>query len=152
MIGLIQRVSEASVAVDGETIGCIGPGLMALVAAERGDTPAQACRLAQRLLSYRVFEDDDGKMNLDLRQVQGGILLVPQFTLAADTGKGNRPSFTGAAEPAVGRELFDVVVHEVAQQCPRVATGRFGANMAVRLVNQGPVTFWLRVPPDASRV
>ncbi len=147
MIGLLQRVSEASVRVDDELVGQIGPGLMVLVAVEPGDGPAQAKRLAQRLVSYRIFEDNAGKMNLDVREAAGGLLLVPQFTLAADTGKGNRPSFSGAAEPALGRELFDLLVREVARLCPRVATGRFGANMAVSLVNQGPVTFSLRVPP-----
>jgi D-tyrosyl-tRNA(Tyr) deacylase len=146
----LQRVSEASVSVGGEVVGAIGPGLMVLVAVERGDGPAQARRLAERLVSYRVFEDTAGKMNLDVREANGGLLLVPQFTLAADTGKGNRPSFSGAAEPAVGRELFDLLVREVAQQCPRVATGEFGANMSVSLVNQGPVTFLLRVSPDTA--
>jgi D-tyrosyl-tRNA(Tyr) deacylase len=150
MIGLLQRVSEASVRVDGTVVGEIGPGLMVLAAVERGDTAAQAARLAERLVSYRVFEDTEGKMNLDVRQAGGGVLLVPQFTLAADTGRGNRPSFSAAAEPARGRELFDALVGEVARRCPRVATGRFGANMAVALVNRGPVTFWLRVPPAAS--
>lgn len=150
MIGLLQRVSEASVRVDDELVGQIGPGLMVLVAVERGDGPAQAQRLAERLVAYRVFEDNAGKMNLDVREAAGGLLLVPQFTLAADTGKGNRPSFSGAADPAQGRELFDLLVREVAQRCPRVATGRFGANMAVSLVNQGPVTFSLRVPPGTE--
>lgn len=147
MIGLLQRVSEARVTVEGETIGAIGRGLMVLVAVERGDGPAQATRLAERLVSYRVFEDTAGKMNLDVRESNGGLLLVPQFTLAADTGKGNRPGFSAAADPALGRELFDGLVREVSRLCPRVATGRFGANMAVSLVNQGPVTFWLRVAP-----
>ena len=152
MIGLLQRVSEASVRVDGEIVGQIGAGLMVLVAVERGDSPLQAERLAERLVSYRVFEDNAGKMNLDVRQASGGLLLVPQFTLAADTGRGNRPSFSAAADPAIGRELFDLLVREVSQRCPRVATGQFGANMAVSLVNQGPVTFLLRVPPDSSTV
>jgi len=150
MIGLLQRVSEAKVAVEDEVIGTIGPGLMVLVAVERGDGLAQAQRLAERLVSYRVFEDTAGKMNLDVREANGGLLLVPQFTLAADTRKGNRPSFSGAAEPALGRELFDLLIHEVAQRCPRVATGRFGATMTVSLVNEGPVTIWLQVPPNAA--
>ena len=150
MIGLLQRVSEAKVIVDGKVIGAIGPGLMVLVAVERGDGPAQAGRLAERLVSYRVFEDTAGKMNLDVRATNGGLLLVPQFTLAADTRKGNRPGFSVAAEPALGRELFELLVREVAQQCPRVATGRFGTNMSVSLVNEGPVTIWLQVPPDAA--
>lgn len=147
MIGLLQRVSEASVRVGGEIVGEIGRGLMVLVAVERGDTPAQARRLAERLVAYRVFEDQAGKMNLDVREAGGGILLVPQFTLAADTSKGNRPSFSRAAGPGLGGDIFDMLVREVRERCPRVATGRFSANMAVSLVNQGPVTFWLRVAP-----
>jgi D-tyrosyl-tRNA(Tyr) deacylase len=149
MIGLLQRVSSASVSVDGETVGAIGRGLLVLIGVERGDGERQAVRLAERLVSYRVFEDAGGRMNLDVCQVEGGVLLVPQFTLAADTAKGNRPSFSGAAEPQTGSRLFDRLVHEVARHCPRVATGRFGADMAVSLVNQGPVTFWLQVAPDA---
>ncbi len=147
MVGLLQRVSEASVRVNGALIGQIGLGLMVLVAVERGDGPAQARRLAERLVSYRVFEDNAGKMNLDVREANGGLLLVPQFTLVADTRKGNRPSFSGAADPASGRELFDRLIREVSQLCPRVATGQFGANMAVSLVNQGPVTLLLQVSP-----
>ncbi len=150
MIGLLQRVSEARVQIAGELVGEIGPGLLVLVAVERGDTPEQVRRLAERLVAYRVFEDVAGKMNLDVRAAGGSLLLVPQFTLAADTGRGNRPSFTNAAEPGTGRELFDLLVHEVAAHGPRIATGRFGANMAVSLVNQGPVTFMLRVPPAIS--
>jgi D-tyrosyl-tRNA(Tyr) deacylase len=147
MIGLLQRVSEASVRVGEELVGQIGAGLLVLVAVERGDTPAQAQRLAERLVAYRVFEDADGKMNRDVREADGGLLLVPQFTLAADTRKGNRPSFSGAADPASGRELFECLAREVARLCPRVATGRFGAHMAVSLVNDGPVTVSLRVLP-----
>lgn len=147
MIGLLQRVSEASVRVENELVGEIGPGLLVLVAVEQGDGPAQARRLAERLVSYRVFQDNTGKMNLDVREAAGGLLLVPQFTLAADTATGNRPSFSKAADPALGRELFDLLVREIARLCPRVATGRFGTDMAVSLVNQGPVTFSLRVPP-----
>jgi D-tyrosyl-tRNA(Tyr) deacylase len=149
MIGLLQRVTEASVTVDGAINGRIGPGLMVLVAVQRGDTPEQAERLAQRLLAYRVFEDDAGKMNLDVTQIGGGLLLVPQFTLAADTGRGNRPSFSRAADPALGRQLFDACVVAARARWDNVATGRFGANMDVRLLNQGPVTFWLEVPPGA---
>jgi D-tyrosyl-tRNA(Tyr) deacylase len=148
MIGLLQRVSEARVTVTGQVVGAIGRGLMVLVAVERGDGPAQARRLAERLLAYRVFEDEAGRMNLDVRQVEGSLLLVPQFTLAADTDRGNRPSFSGAADPALGQELFELLVREIASQCPRVATGRFGADMSVALVNEGPVTFRLRVPPE----
>lgn len=147
MIGLLQRVSEASVRVAGELVGQIGTGLLVLVAVERGDGPGQARRLAERLVAYRVFPDAAGKMNLDVREAGGALLLVPQFTLAADTNRGNRPSFSGAADPAIGQELFDALVREVAAQGARVATGRFGADMAVSLVNQGPVTFMLRTPP-----
>jgi D-tyrosyl-tRNA(Tyr) deacylase len=143
MIGLIQRVSEASVAVDGQIIGSIGGGLMVLVGVQRDDGPAQAERLAERLLAYRVFEDADGRMNLDVTQAGGGVLLVPQFTLAADTNAGNRPSFTSAAEPGQARGLFDALVAAVRSDWDSVAEGRFGANMDIRLVNRGPVTFWL---------
>ena len=150
MIGLLQRVSTARVTVASEVIGEIGPGLLVLVAVERGDAAAQATRLAERLLSYRVFEDPDGRMNLDVREGGGSLLLVPQFTLAADTTRGNRPGFSAAAEPALGRELFGRLVDEVTRQHSRVATGRFGATMSVSLVNEGPVTFWLRVPPEGA--
>ena len=143
MIGLIQRVSKASVAVDGQIIGSIDVGLLALIGVRRGDTPARANRLAERLLAYRVFEDGDGKMNLDLTQADGGILLIPQFTLTADTGTGNRPSFTSAAKPDQARTLFDDLVAATRSRWDTVAAGRFGANMSVSLVNQGPVTFWL---------
>jgi D-tyrosyl-tRNA(Tyr) deacylase len=147
MIALIQRVSEARVAVGSDTIGEIGPGLLALVGVERGDGPEQARRLAERVLAYRVFEDAAGRMNLDVRQANGGLLLVPQFTLAADTRSGNRPSFTAAADPADGDRLFGLLVSTARASWPNVATGRFGANMAVSLVNQGPVTFWIQVQP-----
>lgn len=150
MIGLLQRVSEASVRVAGEEVGAIGPGLLVLVAVERGDGPEQVRRLAERLVAYRVFADASGKMNLDVRAAGGALLLVPQFTLAADTDRGNRPGFSAAAEPNVGRTLFEMLVGEVAARGPRVATGRFGADMAVSLVNQGPVTFMLRAPPRAD--
>ncbi|MBM4195723.1 MAG: D-tyrosyl-tRNA(Tyr) deacylase [Gammaproteobacteria bacterium] len=150
MIGLLQRVSEAAVQVQGELVGKIGAGLLVLVAVERGDGPDQARRLAERLVAYRVFADTAGKMNLDVRQANGGLLLVPQFTLAADTDSGNRPSFSGAADPADGERLFVELVRQVSLLCPRVATGRFGADMAVSLVNQGPVTFRLRVAPAAA--
>jgi D-tyrosyl-tRNA(Tyr) deacylase len=146
VIGLIQRVSEASVTVDGDVLGRIGPGLLALIAVERNDDQAQAVRLAERLLAYRVFEDDEGRMNLDLTQTGGGLLLIPQFTLAADTRKGNRPSFMKAAEPDQGRELFDGLVEAARARWHTVETGRFGANMDISLINRGPVTFWLEVP------
>jgi D-tyrosyl-tRNA(Tyr) deacylase len=147
MIALIQRVSEAAVIVDGETIASIGPGVLALIGVERGDTPATAGRLGTRLLAYRIFPDADGRMNLAVSDIGGGVLLVPQFTLAADTDRGNRPSFGHAAEPHEGKRLFDLVVEEVSGRHSPVATGRFGAEMHVRLVNHGPVTFRLRVRP-----
>ncbi|MFW2406093.1 MAG: D-aminoacyl-tRNA deacylase [Gammaproteobacteria bacterium] len=150
MIGLLQRVSHASVTVGGEVTGQIGQGLLVLVAVQRGDGPEQARRLAERLLSYRVFEDDTGRMNLDVTRIDGGLLLVPQFTLAADTGKGNRPSFSRAAEPEEGQALFDECVAATRARWDKVATGRFGANMNVELLNQGPVTFWLEVPPTRT--
>lgn len=152
MIGLLQRVSEASVTVDGECVGKIGPGLMVLVCAERGDTRKEADALLAKLLSYRVFYDGDGKMNLNVAQVAGGLLLVPQFTLAADTRSGTRPSFTPAAPPQQARELFDYTVERARAAHPVVDTGRFGADMKVALVNDGPVTFWLQVAPAAPAV
>lgn len=146
MIALLQRVSEAAVDVNGKRVGAIETGMLALIAVERGDSEKEADRLLQRLLAYRIFPDDDGRMNLDVRQVGGGMLLVPQFTLAANTRKGNRPSFTGAALPEQGRRLFEYLVFQARQQLTNVATGRFGAAMKVSLVNDGPVTFWLHVP------
>lgn len=146
MIGLLQRVSEARVVVAGSVVGEIGRGLLVLVGVEKGDGEAQAERLLERLLGYRVFPDAQDRMNLSLRDVQGGLLLVPQFTLAADTAKGMRPSFTPAAEPAEGRPLFDFLVARARALHAPVATGVFGADMKVHLVNDGPVTFWLRVP------
>ncbi|HHI94812.1 MAG TPA: D-tyrosyl-tRNA(Tyr) deacylase [Gammaproteobacteria bacterium] len=145
MIALLQRVSEASVTIDGEMTGVIEQGLMVLVGVERGDTGVQADRLLQRLLTYRVFADADDKMNLSLKDIQGGLLLVPQFTLAADTRKGARPSFSCAASPEHGQRLFDYFLAQAQQQYTNVATGRFGADMQVSLVNDGPVTFWLQV-------
>lgn len=150
MISLIQRVTRAAVSVSGQSVGSIGPGLLALVAVQRGDGPAQARRMAERLTCYRVFPDGNGRMNLDVKQARGGILLVPQFTLAADTRSGNRPSLGRAADPDTGSELFDALVAEVRKRWEAVATGRFGAEMAVELVNDGPVTFWLEVPPDSE--
>lgn len=145
MIGLLQRVSHAHVDVDGVTIGAIDRGLLVLICAERGDTRAEAERLLERLLNYRVFSDTEGKMNLSLRQVEGGLLLVPQFTLAADTRKGNRPSFTPAAPPEQGRALFEYALERARAIHPVVAAGEFGADMQVTLTNDGPVTIWLRV-------
>ncbi len=150
MIGLLQRVTQAQVEVDGETVGRIGPGLLVLLAVEPADTEAQAGRLVERLLGYRVFEDAQGRMNLSVRDTGGSVLLVPQFTLAADTDKGMRPSFTGAAAPELGRALFDYAVDCARTQLGgRVATGRFGAHMQVSLTNDGPVTFWLRAARPA---
>lgn len=146
MIGLLQRVSQARVTVDGEVTGEIGAGLLVLLAVEPGDSPAQAERLIERLVGYRVFPDAAGRMNLSLADTGGGLLLVPQFTLAADTNKGMRPSFTAAAPPEHGKTLFDRAVIEARQRLgERVATGRFGAHMQVSLTNDGPVTFWLQV-------
>lgn len=147
MIGLLQRVTRAKVTVDDEVVGQIDQGLMVLIGVERGDTEAQAHRLCERLLGYRVFSDDADKMNLSVASIGGGLLLVPQFTLPADTRKGTRPSFTPAAAPADGKRLFDELVTHARGLHPTVETGRFGANMQVELVNDGPVTLWLRVDP-----
>jgi D-tyrosyl-tRNA(Tyr) deacylase len=146
MIGLLQRVRSARVTVAGEVVGAIGPGLLVLVGVERGDGEREADRLLERLLGYRVFPDTEGKMNLSVRDIGGGLLLVPQFTLPADTGKGTRPSFTPAAAPEQGRRLFEYLAARARERHPLVAIGRFGEEMDVSLVNQGPVTFWLRVP------
>lgn len=145
MIGLLQRVSEARVSVAGETICEIGSGLLVLVGVEQGDDEARAERLLQKLLDYRVFADDAGRMNRSLRDNGGGLLLVPQFTLAADTRKGLRPSFTAAAPPEQARALFEYLVDQALAAHPRVAAGQFGADMQVALVNDGPVTFSLQV-------
>jgi D-tyrosyl-tRNA(Tyr) deacylase len=143
MIGLIQRVTSASVSVDGLSVGEIGPGLLVLVAVHRDDSEKDISRLAERILGYRVFPDAAGRMNLSLRDENGGLLLVPQFTLAADTKKGMRASFTRAAPPDKGRDYFDRLVDACRAGLDNVETGEFGANMQVRLVNDGPVTFWL---------
>jgi len=143
MIALLQRVSQACVIVDGANIGAIDKGLMVLVCAERGDTEKEADALLTKLLNYRVFSDAAGKMNLSVKDCGGGILLVPQFTLAADTNSGTRPSFTPAAAPDVARELFDYFLKQAQRLHPMVASGRFGADMKVSLTNDGPVTFWL---------
>jgi D-aminoacyl-tRNA deacylase len=145
MIALIQRVTRASVTVDGAVIGAVDRGLLVLIGVEREDSAQQAERLAQRLTGYRVFEDADGKMNLSVKDIDGGILLVPQFTLAADTRKGARPSFSSAAPPERAQHLFHELVRNVGALHNPVATGRFGAEMFVELVNHGPVTFWLQV-------
>ncbi|MFC5476511.1 D-aminoacyl-tRNA deacylase [Paraherbaspirillum soli] len=149
MIALLQRVSHASVVVEGATVGAIDAGLMVLLCAERGDREREADALLAKLLGYRVFADDAGKMNRSLVDVGGGLLLVPQFTLAADTCSGTRPSFTPAAAPEDGRRLFDYFAGQATAKYPQVATGRFGADMKVSLTNDGPVTFWLQVKPPA---
>ncbi len=160
MIALLQRVSEAAVLVNenvaGEAVAWekeagkkvvarIGAGMLALIGVEQGDGPDQVARLLQRLLAWRMFADEHGKMNLNLAQCAGGLLLVPQFTLAADTHSGNRPSFTPAATPVEGERMFALLVSSARQQHPLVASGIFGADMKVSLVNDGPVTFWLQV-------
>ncbi|MFI8734555.1 D-aminoacyl-tRNA deacylase [Ectopseudomonas toyotomiensis] len=142
---LIQRVSGARVEVEGEVVGSIDQGLLALVGIEPQDDQASLSRALHKLLNYRVFSDDAGKMNRSLSDVQGGLLLVSQFTLAADTKSGMRASFSSAAPPAQGAALFDALVEMARAQHPQVATGRFGANMQVHLVNDGPVTFLLEV-------
>jgi len=149
LIALLQRVSEARVTVAGDTTGAISQGILALIGVQRDDTEKQAARLLQRLMSYRIFPDSSGRMNLDLGQAGGGLLLVPQFTLAADTNSGNRPSFTPAAPPAEGERLFNYLVMLAGKEISDVQTGVFGADMQVHLVNDGPVTFWLQVPPVA---
>jgi len=145
MIGLLQRVACASVTVDGVTIAQIGTGLMILVGVEKNDSRDQVERLVKKLLEYRVFSDDDGKMNLSVLDIAGEVLLVPQFTLAADTNKGKRPSFSSTAPPEQAADLFAAVVDIMSQQIPQVQAGKFGADMAVELINDGPVTFWLQV-------
>ena len=143
MIGLLQRVSHASVTIDAETVGEIGRGLMVLVAVHRDDTERDISRLAERILGYRVFPDDEGRMNRSVRDEQAGLLLVPQFTLAADTKKGTRASFTKAAAPEMGQDYFERLVAICRESINDVASGRFGADMQVNLTNDGPVTFWL---------
>jgi D-tyrosyl-tRNA(Tyr) deacylase len=145
VIGLLQRVSRARVEVSGETVGAIGRGLLVLVAVQPQDTQASADRLLERILGYRVFPDADDRMNLSLRDLGGGLLLVSQFTLAADTRKGTRASFTSAAPPELGQRLYDYLVERARAAHPEVAAGRFGADMRVSLTNDGPVTFWLQV-------
>lgn len=147
MIALLQRVSEAKVTIDGAVSGAIGRGLLLLLGVARGDTEAQADRLLERVLGYRIFPDEAGRMNRSLTDLGGGLLIVSQFTLVADTAKGTRPGFSKGTNPADGERLYD---YFVAQARPRVAslgTGRFGADMQVSLTNDGPVTFWLEVPP-----
>lgn len=143
MIGMLQRVSEASVDIGAQRVASIGPGLLVLVGVRPSDDEPSALRLLDRLLQYRVFADEAGKMNLSLAQIQGDLLLVPQFTLAADTHKGLRPGFSTAAPPEQGRQLFDTLVQAARSRHGRVETGVFGAHMRVSLTNDGPVTFWL---------
>jgi D-tyrosyl-tRNA(Tyr) deacylase len=147
LIALLQRVAQARVRVAGETVCEIGRGVLALVGVERGDAQREAARLAERVLGYRVFPDAEGKMNRSLADIAGGLLLVPQFTLAADTKSGTRPGFSTAAAPEEGGRLFEHLVQLCRERHPNVATGRFGADMQVSLVNDGPVTFWLQVSP-----
>lgn len=143
MIALLQRVVESSVRIDGAVVGAIGPGLLALIGVLPGDTEEDAVRLLERVLRYRIFEDASGRMNRSLTDVQGGLLLVPQFTLAADTRKGLRPGFSGAAPPDLGRTLYEAIVVAARARHAPVAGGVFGANMQVSLINDGPVTIWL---------
>ena len=150
MIGLIQRVVEAKVVIDGQTVGAIGQGLAVLVGVRPSDTEADAERLLQRLLQYRVFGDESGRMNRSLTEVRGGLLLVPQFTLAADTRKGLRPGFSHAAPPELGRRLFDHLLQRARAAHSPLAAGVFGADMQLSLTNDGPVTFWLETGPPAG--
>ena len=147
MIGLLQRVTRASVDVGEERVGAIGPGLLVLLGVERGDTEREADRLVERIVTYRIFDDADGRMNRSLADTGGALLVVSQFTLAADTHKGTRPGFSTAAAPAEGARLYDYVVATARARVASVATGRFGAHMRVGLENDGPVTFWLQVSP-----
>ena len=150
MISVLQRVRQARVEVEGKVVGQIGAGLVVLVCAERGDTEAEAARLLAKVLRLRIFSDGAGKMNLSVQDTGGGLLLVSQFTLAADTTGGNRPSFTQAAAPDEGRRLYDYLVAQARASHPQVATGQFAADMQVHLVNDGPVTIPLRVAPAAG--
>ncbi len=152
MISVLQRVSEARVVVDGVVVGEIGAGLLVLVCAERGDTETQADKLLAKILKLRIFSDDAGKMNRSVQDTGGGLLIVSQFTLAADTAGGNRPSFTQAAAPDEGRRLYEYVVNRAQAAHPVVQTGRFAADMKVQLVNDGPVTIPLRIAPDLPAV
>lgn len=145
MIALLQRVSSASVKVEDKTVGEIGPGLLVLLGVETEDTQQKASRLAQRVANYRIFPDQDGKMNLNVQQTSGSVLVVSQFTLLADTRKGNRPSFSKAGDPALGKVLYEYFSEQVAAFDIPVANGQYAADMQVSLVNEGPTTFWLQV-------
>lgn len=144
MIGLLQRVTQAHVTIDGDTVASINTGLLVLIGIEKNDSEKQAQRLFEKLIGYRVFPDEQNKMNLSLQDIKGDLLLVPQFTLAADTQKGLRPSFSNAAAPELGKQLFKYLINYAHQQFASVGAGVFGANMQVSLVNDGPVTFWLK--------
>ena len=150
MLSVVQRVSEASVTVDGSVTGRIGPGLLVLLCAEHGDSPAEADALLAKILKLRIFADEEGRMNRSVQDVAGGLLIVSQFTLAADTRKGNRPSFTRAAPPEPGRSLYEYFVGRARALHPEVATGQFAADMKVHLVNDGPVTIPMNIPPAAE--
>lgn len=150
MMALLQRVSEARVVIDGKVAGEVGHGFLVLVCAEQGDTTAEADKLLAKVLKLRVFSDDAGKMNRSVQDLEGGLLIVSQFTLAADLKGGNRPSFTNAAPPALGRELYEYVVAQAKMLHPVVETGEFGADMKVQLINDGPVTIPMHFPPSPS--
>jgi D-aminoacyl-tRNA deacylase len=150
VIGLLQRVDGASVTADGREIARIGRGLLVLIGVERGDDAGSADRLLERLVSYRVFADAEGRMNLSVVDAGGGLLLVPQFTLAAETGKGLRPGFSRAAPPEEAERLFEYMAKRAEMRLPGAQSGQFGAHMRVSLVNDGPVTFWIRVPPHEA--
>jgi D-aminoacyl-tRNA deacylase len=150
MIGLLQRVTSASVEVDGVRVGSIGRGLVVLLGVERGDAEGEADRLLERIATYRMFDDADGRMNRSLVDAGGALLVVPQFTLAAQTRKGTRPGFSAAASPEEGRRLYDYFVARARGRVAELATGRFGATMQLSLVNDGPVTFWLQVEPGRA--
>ena len=145
MIGLLQRVTHASVTIDGDIVASINTGLLVFIGVEKNDSVQQARRLFEKIIAYRVFADDEGKMNLSLQDVQGGLLLVPQFTLPADTRKGLRPSFSDAAPPDQGKQIFEYFIDHAREQYTTVETGVFGADMQVSLNNDGPVTFWLKI-------
>lgn len=144
MIGLLQRVKNASVTVNDQVIGAVGKGLLVLVCAEKGDSAEQCEKLAKKVLAYRIFEDENGKMNKSVSDIGGEILIVSQFTLAADTAKGLRPSFTPAADPETGKRLYEHFIERVRESGLKTQTGQFGANMQVSLINDGPVTIWLK--------
>lgn len=144
MIGLLQRVKNASVTVNDQVIGAVGQGLLVLVCAEKGDSEEQCEKLAKKVLAYRIFEDENGKMNKSVSDIGGEILIVSQFTLAADTAKGLRPSFTPAADPETGKRLYEHFIEKIKESGLKTETGQFGANMQVALINDGPVTIWLK--------